>query len=318
MKKISVIIPCYNSEKYMDKCLEAFTKQNFEDAEYIFVDDNSSDDTYKFLKEYEKTSKIDMHVIHNEVNIGPGASRGKALKQCKGQWIAFCDADDYYDYSFMDKMYKMTTNSDVDCVMCSYNKVFSDGKIEKVDYLDDEDVSKEYVLANVSPSLCVLLVRKRVFDDINFIGIRHGEDAAIIPSIIINSRKIKYVKEALYNYVMREDSASNLFDESAYYDTLKSFECMKDKLRNYPEVLEFVAVKQILYTSMINGIKAKVDKNILKRAICDFKKEFPKYRDNNYYKEWSLLKKIFVFCISNRLFVCAKIITKVHHIIINH
>lgn len=101
----SIVIPCYNSWRYMERGLHFLEKQTFIDFEVIFVDDCSTDDTYCQLEKYQQQSILSIRIIRNIKNSGPGESRNYGIKMAKGDYIAFLDSDDWYEVDFLEKMY---------------------------------------------------------------------------------------------------------------------------------------------------------------------------------------------------------------------
>ena len=93
MAKISIIIPVYNSEKYIRRCLNRILKQTFQDFEIILIDDNSKDNSLKIVSEIEKTHKDKIKILKNAKNVGAGASRNKGLKIASGEYITFTDKE---------------------------------------------------------------------------------------------------------------------------------------------------------------------------------------------------------------------------------
>lgn len=117
MIKVSVIIPCYNSYKYMNKCLKSLEDQTFKDFEVIFVDDYSTDNTYNDLKKYLENTNLQWELLKNSQNSGPGQSRNNGIEKAKGEFVCFMDSDDWYENNFLEKMYNKAENEKLDIVM---------------------------------------------------------------------------------------------------------------------------------------------------------------------------------------------------------
>ena len=101
MSKISVIIPCYNAEKYIKKCFEGLEKQTFREFDVIVVDDFSTDNSLNILYEIKQNSKLKIKVIKMKQNVGPGEARNVGIKASDSEYLAFCDSDDYYEENFL-------------------------------------------------------------------------------------------------------------------------------------------------------------------------------------------------------------------------
>ena len=125
MKKISVIIPCYNAGEYIERCLKSMEEQTYirkalGELELILVDDASTDDTYERLLKYEEKHQDNVIVIACGTNEGPANARNTALKHASGEYISFMDADDVADVTMFERMYEVMLHYDVDVVECAY------------------------------------------------------------------------------------------------------------------------------------------------------------------------------------------------------
>ena len=119
--KVSVIIPIYNAEEYLEKCLDSFLKQDLNDIEIICINDNSTDKSLNILKKYkEKDNRIIIH--NNHTNIGPGQSRNLALTKACGDFVFFCDADDWIPTDALGKLYNAAVEHKVLISAGSFNQ----------------------------------------------------------------------------------------------------------------------------------------------------------------------------------------------------
>lgn len=119
--KMSIIIPCYNEECYIEKCLESVVNQTLSDIEIIVIDDGSTDDTVLICDEYEYKYPNKVKVIHQE-NAGQGKARNVGLSIAKGEYIGFVDADDWVDYRMFEKLYNHAKKYDADITFCDIKK----------------------------------------------------------------------------------------------------------------------------------------------------------------------------------------------------
>ncbi len=117
MSKISVVIPVYNTEKYLRQCIDSVVNQTFKDIEIICVDDGSTDNSLEILKEYQKNdSRL---IILQQNHIGAGEARNKGIEVAKGKYIGFLDSDDWFEPDMLEKMHQRATKFDADMVVCS-------------------------------------------------------------------------------------------------------------------------------------------------------------------------------------------------------
>ncbi len=123
MAKISIIIPVYNSEKYIRRCLNSILNQTFQDFEIILIDDNSKENSLKIISEIEKIHKDKIKILKNAKNVGAGASRNKGLKIASGEYITFIDSDDYIEKNTLKRMHESCVNTDSDIARINMKKV---------------------------------------------------------------------------------------------------------------------------------------------------------------------------------------------------
>ncbi len=127
--KVSVIVTVYNSEKYLEKCLDSLQKQTLEDMEFIVIDDGSKDKSFEIMKKYRKKDK--RFKIYSKPNEGVGITRNMGQKIAKGEYIGFVDSDDYVSKNYFEELYKTAKKYDADVsVICDYFK-FSENYFEK-------------------------------------------------------------------------------------------------------------------------------------------------------------------------------------------
>ena len=120
MRKISIIIPCYNVSRYLDRCLDSIVMQSIgmEALEIIFIDDASTDDTWERLQRWEKRFPDNILLIHSDVNGKPGAARNIGLQYASADYVAFVDADDWLEKDYFEKLYVPAAHYKCDVVVC--------------------------------------------------------------------------------------------------------------------------------------------------------------------------------------------------------
>ena len=116
--KVSIIIPCYNSKKYIERCLNSILKDKLKEKEIILINDGSTDNTLEIIEEYSKKNK-DIKII-NQKNKGQSISRNNGLKEAKGKYIAFVDSDDWVEKDYFYKLYNFAEKNNSDYIYCDY------------------------------------------------------------------------------------------------------------------------------------------------------------------------------------------------------
>lgn len=132
VKEISVVIPCYNVEKYIDECVESLVNQTFgiERMELIFVNDASTDSTLEKLAAWEQKYPDSIIVVTLVENSKQGTARNIGMEYASGTYLGFVDSDDYVELDMFQRMHELHEKEDVDCIICArYNEVFRDGKL---------------------------------------------------------------------------------------------------------------------------------------------------------------------------------------------
>jgi len=212
---ISVIIPVFGVEKYLDKCIESVLKQTYENLEIILVDDGSPDRCGIMCDEYEKKD-IRIKVIHKE-NGGLSSARNRGIDECNGEYISFIDSDDFVSPVFIETLYHAANKYDADVVTNIEAVSFMDGKDDSVQLVstmeacsfgkcDSRDVLLKLLYQRIPNGAQHRLYKHSIFEDLRFpIGYLF-EDVATIYKAFIKASRIAYVKGGTYAYRIRSNS----------------------------------------------------------------------------------------------------------------
>jgi len=312
---ISVIIPCYNVQTYVGKCLEQLRKQTFTDFEIILVDDCSTDSTYALLTEYRLNFAQPIKILSNKKNSGPSISRKNGIAVSKAEYITFCDSDDWYDENFLKLMYEASNQEKNDIVFCNYKSVFKNGRIVQHDIIGNlsSESSKSEILVNSPDSLSAMMIRRCLLEDIEFPDIRNGEDMAIIPVIISKGENFGFVKQSIYNYFQRSDSLSVKQTNILVENLQKSYAYIEQKLDlKWHSECEFLGIRNLLYGAILNELKQGFHRSKVNMILCSFEEDYSNWRTNRYLIQLPLHKRIFIFFVSHRIFSVAFCIARMH------
>lgn len=211
MKKVSVIIPVYNGEYFISKCVESILTQTYKNIEIIIVNDGSSDATKSICEEYKRNnSNI---VLINKKNEGPGIARKTGIKEAKGDYISFIDSDDYVDKLFYEKLVNSLEANNVDIVECGYNLVneknnlISEHRMKEEFIEGKDDCIKHYIKhINTTNYLVNKLFKKELFNNIEFPQLYAGEDACVLLQLFGNAGRIVVIPDNMYYYVQTSTS----------------------------------------------------------------------------------------------------------------
>lgn len=238
MELVSVIVPVYNVENYLHRCINSIRVQNYENMEIILVDDGSKDSSGKICDEYaEMDSRI--IVLHKE-NGGLSEARNVALDICKGKWISFIDSDDYVAENHIKSLYEACIQNDADMGVCGRYDIYQDRKQELFNISSNFVWNKKNAIENLllGKGLHVgawgKLYKRDVFADVRYPVGEVSEDVAVIMRILNQTEKIVHTGISTYYYLHRSKSLSSSFNEkqlSAFHNYQKMY---KTILNEYP------------------------------------------------------------------------------------
>lgn len=226
---VSVIIPIYNVEKYIDKCVESVTNQTYRNLEIILVDDGSPDACPEKCDDWAARDQR-IRVIHKQ-NGGVSSARNLGLDASRGEYIFFADADDYVTPNAVEVMLKRIFQDQSDMVVARKRKVYPNGEnvAAELTPVKDTVVSKDEALHMIGTpqkpfpvGLVAKLYRKFIFDEIRFADLKSGEDACAIPFIIDRCNLISIMDTVVYFYFQRDDSAVHTMTRDKQLDGIKS------------------------------------------------------------------------------------------------
>lgn len=222
----SIIVPVYNVEKYLDKCLASILEQTFKDFECIIIDDGSPDNSNIIIDKYVKLDQR-FKVIHQK-NMGLSAARNTGLDIAKGDYIVFVDSDDYIADDYLEKFALKIADTDADMVICGLIEVYKDYEKNKVFAVESTEVIKQNILADVWPSYpwnkCY---KKYLFKNIRFPVGKIFEDLLTIPELCLGAKTIVCIPDALYYY-----NRQNINSITATMTSEKMYACFHGHLKN--------------------------------------------------------------------------------------
>ena len=300
MKDLSIIIPMYNEEKYITKCLESVTKKIGTNVEIIIIDDCSIDKSlekvYSFIKGKKKFKKI-IKIIKNEERLGPGPSIQKGIKKSKGVYIGVQSADDFVDNKYYKKMLYQALKTNADIVISDIAKYFDENNIIKSSIYNDNiyvstmDInsfeSKPYEINNkilmghwACASSSTKIIKRKLFSKFSYKG-THANDLMKILPIICEAKKIIYIPN-LYKYyrLNTENQISQCKKIENYFDTINS---IRDTLEYfYYKNDEFSRI--FFYNNCLNFFFSSYEKltneDDKKSFVTYFKNELEKINKN--------------------------------------
>lgn len=281
---ISIVIPVYNVEKYLSRCIESVINQTYKNLDIILVDDGSTDNSGMICDEYANRDKR-IRVIH-KINVGLSSARNTGIEKCKGKYITFIDSDDWIELDFIEYMYEPFKTKNVDIsisrLIVSYqnknNKIINrKSKTYPQLWISDKNIAIEMLLYRkvFTNSACGKLYKKLIFDNIKFPVGRIYEDFAILYKIIDLCNCICIQEKSGYHYFVRDGSILNSKFKKKDLDLIDfSSKMINDISYKYPKCIK-AAKARFLETNLELFIKL-----ILSNNYKDYLNEFETFSHN--------------------------------------
>lgn len=302
MVKVSIIVPVYNAEKYLEKCLSSFINQTMKEIEIIMVNDGSLDNSVKIIQEYQKKDER-IQLIQKE-NGGQASARNLGLTKATGEYVAFIDSDDYVELDMCEKMYQATKNSYYDIVCSDYYITKNDEDSYYKVFLkknSGEISAEEYIFSGAAPWMKLY---RRSFLINNQFQFPEGiiyEDFASIPTLSKYKPTVYYLSEAYVHYVHHEGSTMRTKEyKKKYEDIFTAVQYLYDHLKGNEVDMELeYLITYHLYLSALNFYQYEKYSQIDKLASF-MKKNFPNWQKNPYLKQNSKKEKFLMYLFYHR------------------
>lgn len=271
---ITIIIPVYNGEQFIDRCFQSIIRQTYHNLECVVVNDCSIDNTLNKLKEYEAKYPNLFRVFTNEKNGGSGVSRRKAIQEAKGEFIAFMDIDDWIDDNYIEIMVNKQKEVNADYISGCL-RVEQEEKDRKNWFSDRRtlDYQEGIYRKQVHFPFCYMnigkMVRKSLFDKAEYSGVRFNEDGISFFKIAYYANKLCYFNYHGYHYVLQDTSLCHTYDKTKldFYNTLlvlEMYDFYKDKEEELKKRHTIFRVRNSLYYVMKYDIFLIDENNYIK------------------------------------------------------
>ena len=286
MVKVSIIMPVFNAEKYIQKSIESLLKQTLQDIEIIIVNDGSTDNSKEIIQKYEEKYKNKIKYLEKE-NGGAADARNYAISNATGEYIAFLDSDDYAEPEMYEKMYNKAKEENSSIVECDFYWEYPHKK--RLDtgiiYTNKKDM---LLYARVIP--WNKLIKKSLIDA-NKISFPKGlkyEDVEFTYKLVPYCEKVSFIKEPLVHYVQRKSSVSYQFNEKTrdiftVLDDVINYYKKNQIYEEYKAQLEYVYTRYLLCSSLGRMVKIK-DKKIREKVLYEtwknLNEKFPNWKQN--------------------------------------
>ena len=286
--KVSIVVPVYNAEKFLKKCIEPLVNQTLEEIEIICVDDGSNDSSGKIIDEYQQKYPLKVKAFHKE-NGGEWSARTFGLKIAVGEYVGFMDNDDVPEITWAEKLYNAAKKNDADIAFCGYDRIDLDtGKVvatemtqygvmnKEVDYNDD-------FIVYANPSLWNKIYKLEKVKNIEFLPFRGCNDTLfLIHSYMYGVKKLTFIPDVLYHYSLRSSSQIHNMNRQDIENLKKYLLVTKENAENegiYEDFKYCLDEMAFLHLGISWMYMVSYDKNINMRKIM---KEVTLYLDDNF------------------------------------
>ena len=304
---ISVIVPVYNVEKYLRKCLDSIVNQTYRDLEIILIDDGSTDNSGAICDEYgQKDSRI--KVVH-KTNGGLSSARNCGLEIARGDYITFIDSDDYIESDTIETVVKTFLNKQVEVVLIREKQVNEKGETTKIVgdkptdkiFYKDKEFLVELILGKQINGVCDKFYKRDCLEGLRFEENKHhGEDMLFNVMFLDKVKNVGYVDSIKYSYVANENSITHAKFNAHSVDSLyfkdKVYDYAKNKYTKYRDILarRCFVVRQTLIRLIYNSKMQKSQTGLLKEAKLYLQKQYKNIKKHLSKKE-RIEYKLFIF-----------------------
>ena len=254
---VSILVPVYNVEPYIERCARSLFEQTYENLEFIFVDDCTPDNSIaileKVMKDYPKQNR-NTKVIHHSHNKGLGAARNTAVDACKGSFVYHVDSDDWVEHNAIELLVKKQLETDADIVS---GRTCLDGPFHQkyMDYLsagwymDKETLLKNVLSRKVTSVLWLRLIRKSLYMEHNIRaleGNNGAEEVEVFPRLVYYSKRVAGIDSFIYHY--KWDNKSSITNK-----TQESVSIQIAILESFRFIISFFSDKEVFLRDLVAG-----------------------------------------------------------------
>lgn len=297
--KVSIIVPIYNVEKLLDRCILSIVNQTYQNTEIILVNDGSLDSSLQICKNYSTDKRV---IIIDKPNGGLSDARNAGLKVATGEYCAFIDSDDFIKETMIASMIQQIELESADICVCDMKYLYDDGREDFASggTFTSTNVVDTPELVSINNSACNKIFKTEMFKDVIFPVGKFYEDLATIPILLYKAKKVCKVNEAFYIYYQRSGSIAHTANMKIFeiYDAIEGcINYVKDH-GNEPKVLKALMELYILHGLELTTLRIKEfdDKSLIpdymKENMKCLIKHYPNYKDDDFYKAYSWKKKL--------------------------
>ncbi len=307
---VSIIIPVYNVEGFLERCLESVKNQTYKDTEVIIVNDGSTDSSPEIINRYvAENPNFKGFTIENS---GLGGARNYGFSKATGDYVVFLDSDDYIANDCIEKFAKAAETENSDIVICNLCDVAEDGtplSYYKNNFIGSTNVyDKPKILLNRF-SAWGKMYKRELFGDLRFVAREWYEDLRMVPKLFLDAKIITYIDDMLFFYVQRAGSIMNNSNTLRNLEIITAIEDVADYFKQkglydrFKNELEFYVIDHIAVAAMarVATANSKEKKEVLNK-LSSYISKFENLYNNKYVTTLSSNKKLVLFFNRNKLY----------------
>lgn len=284
MDKISIVVPCYNVEKQIKRCIDSIKNQSYKNYEVLLIDDGSKDKTKEIIKTEIKNDKRFKYLYKK--NGGVSSARNYGIEKSTGKYLCFIDSDDYVEKDYLEELYKSLIENNADISICSFLRVYENK-------INHNDIRKGFNNLIKHPASWNKLCKASLFKDNNleYPLNKWYEDLELFGKVFMISNKISIVEKPLYNYIQNSSSIMHTYDDRIYQiydivDEIEKFGKQRKIYKKYKDNIEFINIYHILIGTIY---RASFREDFTKETIIDIvrhvEEKYPNWYKNEDIKE---------------------------------
>ena len=303
MPKVSVIVPVYNVEKYLGRCLDSLVHQTLQDIEILVINDGTLDGCQKIIEEYEKNySCVKGYVKENG---GLASARNYGIQRASGEYLGFVDSDDTVELDMYEKLLQAALDQNADLVVCDLEYVWEDGskapeRMAGLAEVEGKDLRSRLF---ASPLFAWNKLYRRDFflnSGLEYSVGKWYEDIPVTVPLFALASKVAYVPEVMIHYLQRGTSIMGSgYDQRMYhiFDQMKTIYAYYQEhglLEKYREEIEYLFTEHLMLYGAFRFLRTEHAEELCAESFKIMKEMFPNYRKNTFLKRFSWKNRLFL------------------------
>ncbi len=319
-KIVSIIIPIYNVEKYLERCLDSVSKQTYTNIEVLLIDDCSTDSSANIAKKYTNNDKR-FKYIKCVKNKGASSARNKGIKNAVGDYICFVDSDDWVSEYYVEKLLSSAIFNNSEITVCDYIMSYDNGEQKKgnsLSLINNQSSINEKIAYIRNHPVAKLFEKKFLFKQkIEFPeNIKRAEDISTIIPLLTHAKNISIIDDGLYYYYQRDNSTSNISDKSridlSFYDETIDLMVKRSQIK-YKDEIEYHCIIELMYGKIMLMIQHQYNNKEIKQYIEEFNKTHKNWIKNKYISKMNKLKRLFIKCSRKKMIFALRLMVFINN-----